>query len=91
MRERRRRCPLPGELQAPATHRKFASPSDRHHGLAAAGAAKPSSSLGQITPSTCAQTATIAMNKAIEASAPASSTTARTMMLPHFSWNEKGT
>ena len=47
--------------------------------------------LGQITPSTCAQTATIAMNKAIEASAPASSTTARTIMLPHFSRNEKGT
>ena len=85
MRERRRRCPCRASFRrSPRTGSLLRRPTDTTASRrgAGSGAAKPPSSLDQITPSTCAQTATIAMNKAMEASAPASSTTARTMMLP---------
>ena len=83
MRERWRRCPCRASLRrSPRTGSLLRRPTRTTASGAAQGrGGEAAKQLGQITPSTCAQTATIAMNKAIEASAPASSTTARTMML----------
>lgn len=94
MRERQRRCPCrtrfgraprTGSLVRPVGPPALASmPRDRRSATA-------KTARSQITPSTCAHTATIARNKVMDVSAHASSTTARTMMLPLTSWNVKGT